>query len=113
MIQPGLKSPSIDELLHRYQVGSGAIITPYNPKSTQLTAEQNEARLLTLKNQLLKLGLPYLDSVSSDQQGEWLEYGVLVLGIDLIKACEIGREYRQNAVIYMQSNAAPEVIWIQ
>lgn len=113
MIQPGFKNPSIDVLLRKYQVNRGAILTPYNPKSMKLSIEENEARLLLFKNQLLTLGLPYLDTVSSDQQGDWLEYGVLILGIDLIKAREIGQKYEQNALIYMQLNSAPEVIWIQ
>ena len=112
-IRPGYKNPSIDDLLNKYQVDRGAIITPYNPRSKKLSVEENEAKLLLFKHQILQLGLPYLDTVSSDEQGDWLEYGVLVMGIDLIKAREIGREYEQNALIYMQSNSAPEVIWIR
>ena len=113
LIQPGSKSPSIDQLFDEYKVECAAIITPYNPKSMQLCGVENEERMHKFKKQLSKLALPYFDTISSDKQGGWLEAGTLVMGIDLKSSKQLGREYGQNAIIYLESKCAPKVIWLQ
>ena len=90
------------------QTGShgAAFITPCNPLGHLLTARENELKLQELENTLDALGLQHLPAEGLDPQGEWPpEKGVLVLDLSLDQARDIGREFRQNGVLWCDERA--------
>jgi hypothetical protein len=85
---------------------SAAFITPFNPLGHLLTPRENQLRLQELEHILEERGLAYVLAEGLDPQGEWPpEQGVLVLGAEMDQACAIGREFRQNGVLWCDENA--------
>ncbi len=56
-----------------------------------------------------------MPGVGSDPGSAWQdeEASVLVLGLDRIAACEWGRRYEQNAVLWAGINAIPRLLLLR
>ena len=105
-LRVGSGSEALHALYARKGVHSAAFITPYNPLGHLLTDRENQLKLQELENTLDGLDLPYLPAAGLDPQGEWPpEKGVLVLGLSLEQVREIGREFRQNGVLWCDGRA--------
>ena len=88
-----------------------AIVTAYNPRSMLLPRRVNEARNLVLRD-LLVLGCYRVEQCVGHEEepdGMWREPAWLVHGIEREEACQFGRVFRQNAIVYGRE-ARPELI---
>ena len=76
-----------------------AILTAENPNNAVLSAEENAARMLDMRQKLDELGIKYTNA--------WGKYGedlreadtVIVFGVDDAKALELGRMFGQESVL--------------
>ena len=111
--QIGAYSNDFKNLFKQYNVNNGSFISAYNPKSEPTIKIQNENKHRQLKNRLLKDSLLFLEAVSTDPSGNWPpEYGFLVLGINKNKAIQFGISLCQNAIVYIDFKAVPELILV-
>lgn len=105
------KSPELAKLYETYQVTSAMYITAYNPygkKTDRNTNMRNHKRLL---GELTRQGLTCMEGVGGDPSGHWVaEPSLLVLGVTQDFAREKAVEYHQNAVVWADSDAVPELI---
>ena len=102
----GFRSDALHALYIRTGTRSAAFITPYNPFGHMLDGRENQLKLQELKSRLDGFGLPYLLAEGLDPQNEWPpEKGVLVLGLTFEQARDIGREFRQNGVLWCDERA--------
>ena len=99
-------------LLHKAAgVASSAFITACNALGEQCAEEQNTAAQASLLDSVKQLGLASVAGEGRDPQGQWPgEPSLLVLGCSDIQANELGRLYRQNAIVWCEHNAVPELI---
>jgi hypothetical protein len=105
-LRVGSRSAALHALYMQSGARSGAFITPCNPLGHLLADRENQLKLQELKNRLEGLGLSYLPAEGLDPQGEWPpEQGVLVLGAGLEQVRTIGREFRQNGVLWCDEEA--------
>jgi len=93
-------SAELTDIHHSFNVFSSAFITAYNPHSEQVddaTNQLNQSRLIT---QVSKQWL-YLQGEAVDISGQWpTEPSILVLGINLSAALELGDSFQQHAVLF-------------
>jgi len=102
-----LEPAATPELLAR----NFALITAYNPRSMLLPRRVNEARHGVLRD-LLILGCYRVEPClghEEDPDGIWREPAWVVHGIDRDEACQFGRVFRQNAIVYSREGR-PEII---
>ena len=105
-LRVGNYSEALRALYAETGVHAAAFVTPYNPLGHLLSARENQLKLQALETRLGALGLRYLPAEGLDPQGEWPpEKGVLVLGLSLEQAHEIGQEFRQNGVLWCDERA--------
>ena len=79
-------------------VGPFVVITPFNPLSTPLSREENEARLDLLRREAELHGWPSLPSEGRDPtSSEWTESGLALFGLSHNEARALTRRYRQYA----------------
>lgn len=83
---------------------SYAVITAHNPRSEQLSKEENDKRHEALKRVLQEQGFNFERSTGESPDGVWIEEGVVVFDIDLATALRIGRDFGQHAILYGQGN---------
>ena len=99
------------ELLQLYQqegYSEAAFITAWNPYSKTATQNENEAAQARLASFIDELGLNALDGVGRDPTGKWPgEPSFLVLGIPKNKAINLGRNFHQNAMVFIGLDGIP------
>ena len=104
-------SAPLAALMTRFGAASAALITAWNPYSAPCTAEENARVQGRLQAELEALGLGIVPGF-----GEWEdapsegEPSFLVIGIDAARACDLGRRYRQHAILLAEGDAVPRLV---
>jgi len=94
--------------------GSAAFLTAYNPYSRKTNVNVNARAHKALRNDVEKLGVVFYEGTGEDPSGQWkVEPSFLVLGISLEKAKAIGMKHGQNAVVWIDSDAVPQLILLR
>lgn len=110
----GKGSQELKALLKKNNVTSAAFITAWNPYSKSLSDKENQARNDQLKNELIIRSLKLIDGFGQDPLGQWSgEDSFLVLGIDLEASKTLGIQFEQNAIVWSDSDAVPELILLR
>jgi hypothetical protein len=90
-----------------------AIITPCNPRSIALCEQENAARLENFHHLLHESGHEWAECIAHDPDGKWPdERGALIFGISQESACNLGRRFDQNAILFGRRGEVPELVWL-
>jgi hypothetical protein len=93
--------------------GRWAIVTPCNPDSQLLSTEENAGLLAQLAEIVEGLSLACISSVNRDPSGQWPdEPGILLCDPPPGFAEELGRHFRQNAILAGKLGEAPQLVWL-
>jgi hypothetical protein len=107
-------SGKLDRLFKNWEATSAAFITAYNPYSESLATEENELRNQRLQSDIKNLGFRTIDGFGKYPNGEWeAEDSLLVLGISLDGAKELGAAYGQNAIVWCDEDAIPRLVLLR
>ena len=102
----------LDELLSASGVTEWAFVTAWNPGSMHLPPAENQRNNSDLLERATSQGYTALTGIGVGDDGEWPpEPSFLILGIPLVAAVELGRFYRQRAIIAGSYGEAPELVW--
>ncbi len=94
----GVASPELVALHGQHGVNASAFVTAFNPFSEALTDSKNDERHASLRDELQRVGLPFLEGLGRHPSSSWPpERSVLVIGLDLAAARELGSRWHQNA----------------
>jgi hypothetical protein len=105
----GKPNPLVDKLFNQLNFSTGGFISACNPESKKTTPEKN--RKANLKLEELLIDKVFFYGVGIDPDTEWKEESFMVLGIKKVELIELGRTFKQNAVIYVEKGHAPELVW--
>ncbi len=98
-------------LFKTHQVSDAVFITAWNPLSQRLDDTVNEVAQAGLEARLKTLTRHVLPGEGRARLGAWLpEPSFLALGIGRSMAVELGREFKQNAVVWSGADACPRLI---
>lgn len=107
-------SPELAALLQERGAQSAVFITAWNPYGAALPVEENEARQARLLGDLQARGLRAIPGRGCDPSGAWTgEDSLLVPGVNLYTACELGRRHEQNAVLWSGADAIPRLLLLR
>jgi hypothetical protein len=110
----GKASEELKALLKQNNVSNAAFITAWNPYSKSLSDEENQARNDQLKNELTIQNLKFIDGFGQDPLGQWSgEDSFLILGIELEASKKLGIQFEQNAIVWSDSDAVPDLILLR
>ena len=110
----GRHSAPLQALHTTHNVHCSAYITACNPYSQPLTAAQNAARHAALLRVLRRQGLAWLPGVGRHLAGNWPgERSMLVLGLGLDAASVLGIAFRQNAIVWNDADAVPQLVLLR
>ncbi|MSQ69901.1 MAG: DUF3293 domain-containing protein [Betaproteobacteria bacterium] len=92
--------PALDLLLALSGKQAAAFITAWNPHGQARTQEQNDRAHRALLDELRQRGCAVIEGEGRGRSRVWPpERSVLAVGIDQAGAEEVGRQFRQNAVV--------------
>lgn len=106
-------SEELAALYRERRAASAAFMTAFNPYSQPSDDAQNAAANGRLRKELDSLGFDVLEAVGSDPAGNWKEPSFLVLGVSRDQAKALGSAYRQNAIVFADADAAPELLLLR
>ena len=91
-----------------------AIISADNPYSQRLSNEENLIAHESLRNFLRQHPYPMIKSLNIDPTDLWpAEKSFFVLGLDLSTAKLLGQQFKQNAIVWIGSDAIPRLILLR
>lgn len=98
-------------LFQQHSVISACFITAYNPFGRLLSKDANLVRNDKLKSELAAK-YPILEGIGVDPEGEWEgERSFLALGVSSSEAEELADLHQQNAVVYVDTNLLPTLVF--
>ena len=110
----GKHSPALATLFATMQVDCGAFITAYNPEGRQQSNEANDRDHRQLVALVTGLGLRAIEGAGEAQAGDWPpERSVFVPGLDRTAASDLGRRFRQDAIVWVGANVVPELVMLR
>lgn len=113
-LQVGQRNPTLSDLHKASQVSSSAFITACNPFSQNLDDESNAARMQALRRELDERNFSVIEGSGKHPSNGWpAEASFLVLGITLDEAKALGEEHGQNAIIFCEVDAVPQLILLR
>jgi hypothetical protein len=114
VLKIGEASAALAQLLKQSHVDCAAYVTTCNPLSQQLDEAVNAGRQAELEQELNRRSLPFIRGVGLDSQGEWPgEASFLILGLSLEASRALGDKYMQNAIVWSDQDAVPQLILLK
>jgi hypothetical protein len=108
------RSAPLAALMKDLGVTQAAFITASNPFSRKVKDTVNERAHKALRNDIEKLGVVFYEGTGEDPSGKWkVEASYLVLGITPEQAKALGVKYGQNALVWIESDAIPELMLLR
>lgn len=107
-------SQALAEFLLTSHQSTAAIISAHNPYSQLQNPEENQSAHESLRQYLMQHGHPMIGGLNIDPLGQWpQEKSFFVLGVDLDMARAIGQLFKQNAIVWIQSDAIPHLVLLR
>jgi putative PIN family toxin of toxin-antitoxin system len=108
VLRIGEHNAALERLLDVHHATTAAFITAANPRGEARSHAANQAAMAELR---AALAWPQLPGEGRDPRGRWrAEPSVLVLGISREQAEALGRRLEQNAIVFAEKGAAPELV---
>lgn len=109
----GRRNEALARLYRVTGTQSAAYITAWNPASVPQGEERNRSAHMELLQSLNAAQCHYYEGFGRDPAGQWpAERSVLVLGISEERACSLGRQFGQAAIVLAAANAVPALRWL-
>ena len=110
----GKRSKALAELFALYEADCGAFLTAFNPYGTRQPDSLNETAHEALLHRLEKLGADIIDGWGGEPGSDWpLEKSCFALGLRLDNAAAIGRDFNQDAIVWIGPDAIPQLILLR
>lgn len=105
------RSKAVAALMAAHDASCAAFITAWNPESEPTSDAANAEAQRRLAAAVERGGYKWLPGEGRGATSDWpAEESLLVLGLPRGKAKELGRTFRQNAVVWVGTDAVPELI---
>ena len=104
---------ALGRLITDHGVDGACLITAFNPLGRLVSIDENAKANRSLEDGIVATGLPYFLGQGSDPKGKWKEDSYLVMGISLEEAQEMGNLYQQNAIVWINKDGLPALVWLR
>lgn len=101
-------------LMMENNCNTAAFITAYNPFSNSLTQEENERRHENLLSIILEKNIKHFAGFGTDEADVWpQEQSLLLLNIGKPYSTELAKKFGQNAIVWIEDDAIPQLLITQ
>lgn len=111
VLRIGLRSAPLARLHALNAATCSAFVTACNPFSRPMSEPQNLARQLELKAWLSERNRTCAEGFGKHPHNGWpAEQSLLVFGLALADAQDLGRRFEQNAIVWSGADATPQLV---
>lgn len=113
VLNVGMYSKEIEELLVQSNSNTAAFISAYNPDSNPLSDHENIKAHSALEQDIELAGYKYFLGEGKGQDSNWpSEPSILVVGIECGEAIALSSKYCQQAFVWITKQGAPRLILV-
>ncbi|MBM3973885.1 MAG: DUF3293 domain-containing protein [Planctomycetes bacterium] len=106
----GERSEPLAALHRAHGVVASAFVTACNPRSQDLGAAANAPRMAALRAELQAVGVAFLEGDGVHPSNGWPpESSLLALGLPRAAARALGQRHGQDAVVWCDTDAVPQI----
>jgi hypothetical protein len=114
VLRVGVRCPQLALLQQLHQTHCSAFVTACNPRGELGDEGVNAQRQAALAAQIACEGYVAIAGIGQHPTGNWPpESSYLVLGISRADAQRLGRQFGQNAILWADEAAVPELILLR
>ena len=114
VLRIGDQSPALAAVHKRHRVNCSAYVTAHNPHSQSLDDAVNAQRHAELGRELRQRSLVAVEGLGQHPSNGWKgEASYLVLGLTLEAAKVLGARHEQNAIVWSDADALPQLILLR
>ena len=114
VLRIGQRCDLLAPLFASRSVDCGAFLTAYNPRGSQQADAENDRSHAQLAARLGQLGLEAIEGSGSEEGSNWpAERSYFARGLTLEAARQIGKEFDQDAIVWVGADAVPELILLR
>ena len=114
VLQIGKRSNEIARNFELTGKDGATFITAENSFSQAASAEENAANQANLYKDLAATDAVIMEGAGQGEDPAWpAEASYLAIGISREQACELGRKYQQNAIVWIGPDAVPELVLLR
>ena len=114
VLRIGEPSDAMAQLIRAAGANGAAFITAENPFSEQLSGSENLVRQKCLREDLALLGATVFDGEGQGDDPAWpAETSYLAVGITYDEARDLGIQYQQNAIVWIDATGTPELLMVR
>jgi hypothetical protein len=114
ILKIGMRSPELESIYKTSHKYTAAFITAFNPYSQELSNQENKDRNHKLEELIQSLHFDYIHGEGKCDDGDWDgEESFLIFGISENQASEIGKEFEQNAIVWCDKDAIPQLVLLK
>lgn len=107
-------SERIKSLITQFEASCAAIVTAYNPYSQLKNENENRHANELLRNFLTRNSCRFLESLNIDPTQTWPpEESFFVFDLELHLAQNVGRQFGQNAIVWVDHGAIARLILLR
>lgn len=111
VLRIGERNPRLDSMLEAARKASAAFLTACNAHGERRSDTDNQAAQVRLERALEEKPYGCYPGEGRDPAGSWpAEPSLLVVGIPRAEAEALGRAFGQNAIVFAERGAAPELV---
>ncbi len=108
------ENADLHEFYRQQRCNCAAFITACNPFSQQLSDAENGERQQQLARRLSAQGLAFWPGEGAHPDGNWKpEASYLIAGLTREAASALGREWEQNAIVWCDEKAVPQLVLLR
>ncbi|WP_416308522.1 DUF3293 domain-containing protein [Neptunicella sp. SCSIO 80796] len=113
ILKVGQFSQPLTKLYEMFDCDNATFITAFNPNSRPLTIAQNQQRQQLLIQDISNAACHFIHGAGRDPEGQWpAESSLLALGLDYSSSILLAEKFQQNAFLWCENNAIPELVWL-
>ncbi len=114
ILRTDVASAALHEAHRRHLAICSAFLTACNPYSHPCSPEDNASRQASLLSDIRALNLEVLPGIGQHPGNGWPgEESFLIFGLDLKTARSLGVRFEQNALIWSDADAVPQLILLR
>lgn len=114
VLSVGKHSARVAELFVASGVDCGAFLTAYNPRGAQQSDHENDLAHAQLAAKLADRSLQTIEGSGSEEGTDWpSERSYFALGLALEEARTFGLHFDQDAIVWVSSDAVPQLILLR
>ena len=113
-LKVGHPSEALIRLYKQHRCDCAAFITACNPYSQKLAPRVNAQRHLDLMADLATRSLIFIEGIGIGQDPDWPgEASCLVFGLALEASRVLGHKFNQNAIVWCDREATPQLVLLR